>query len=264
MRGGKQTLVCPRTVHSSTVSINTEKIKQTLNIEQLIDNRNENLWTELNREHSITVELTDEPHYGVYSINDESTIYVTRNNLNIASFTHELLHIQIRLKEIYFGPSFELLVRESPELSGIITQQLTEHIGNCMSHILMLPTFIELGFDKKEFIEDYDENKCTKKELQDLKAIYKVRGVYNATAIDFYIAKFIAIKADPKQHINYPKALSELKKLDTGLYNILEKCVLDWKNMPLTKENPWDDDHNSISFELFESLCEWTRNKIIV
>ena len=234
-----------------------------MEITELIDKRNENLWNELNQEHSITVELTDLPHYGVYSINNESVIYVTKNNIDIASFTHELLHIYIRLKEIYFGTSLELLVRESPELSGILSKELTEHFGNCMSHILMLPKFMELGFDKKDFISDYDVNKCTKKEIQDLKDNFKVRGVYNAKAIDFYLGKYIAIKADPKQHINYQKSLTELKKIDSELYNILEKCVSDWKNMPLTKENLWDNDHNSISFELYESLCEWTKNKSI-
>lgn len=234
-----------------------------MDIAQLIDKRNENLWNELNREHSITVELTDEPNYSIYSIDNKSIVYVTRNNPDIGSFTHELLHIYIRLKEIYFGPSFEQLVRESPDLSRIISPRLTEHLGNCMSHILMLPIFIELGFDKREFISDYAENKCTKKETQDLKDNFKVRGVYNSDGIDFYIAKYIAIKADPKKHINYPKSLSELKKLDSGLYNILEKCVSDWKNMPMTRENPLDNDHNSISFGLYESLCEWTKNKTI-
>ena len=229
----------------------------------MIDKRNENLWNELNEEHSITVELTEQPNYGVYSINNESIIYVTRNNIDIASFTHELLHIDIRLKEIYFGTSFELLVRESTELSGIISKELTEHFGNCMSHILMLPKFIELGFDKKDFISDYDVNKCTKKENQDLKDNFKIRGVYNSNAIDFYIGKYIAVKADPKQHINYPKSLAELKKLDSELYNILEKCIIDWKNMPMIRENIWDDDHNSISFELYESLRKWTKNKTI-
>ncbi len=183
-----------------------------------------------------------------------------RHNIDIDSFTHELLHIYIRSKEIYFGPSFENLVRESTELSGILSPNLTEHFGNCMSHILMLPIFIKLGFDKRKFIVDYDENKCTKREIRDLKDSFRVHGIYNSTAIDFYIAKYIAIKADPKQHINYPKSLSELKKLDSGLYNILEKCVSDWNNLPMTKESPWHNDHNSISLELFLSLCEWTKN----
>ena len=235
-----------------------------MEIAPLIDNRNENLWNELNLEHSITVELTEEPHYAIYSNNNESIIYVTKNNLDIGSFTHELLHIYISLKEIYFGPGFERFVRESPEISGIVSSDLTEHFGNCMSHILMLPIFIELGFDKKQFISDYEVNKCTKKEIQELKDNFKVRGVYNAEAIDFYIAKYIAIKADPKRHINYPKSLSELKKLDTGLYNILEKCISSVKSMPLTKENPLDEDYNSICSELCESLCEWTKNKTIV
>ncbi|SDB51385.1 hypothetical protein SAMN03097699_1834 [Flavobacteriaceae bacterium MAR_2010_188] len=128
----------------------------------------------------------------------------------------------------------------------------------------MLPIYLEMGFEKKRFITDYDVNKFTKAELQQLKDSFKIGRSYYGEAVDFYIGKYIAFKADPKLHINYPKSLAELKMLDSKLYGILEKCIEDWKKMPLEKENIWDDEYSSISFEFYEKLNEWSNGKTFV
>ena len=228
---------------------------------KLIDNRNEQLWNDLNNTHSISIDLIDYPNYACDSENNNSRIIVPKNDIDIDSFTHELLHILIRQKELFFGSSFQMLVNGNQILSEIISGELIEHFGNCIDHIKMLPIYLELGFDKKKFITDYDVNKCTKSEIQQLKDNFKIRGSYNSEAVDFYIGKYIAIKADPKQHINYPKSLAELKALDSKLFGILEKCIEDWKKMPIEKENIWDDDYNSISFEFYQNLSDWTEGK---
>ncbi|MCK0134918.1 hypothetical protein [Arenibacter sp. S6351L] len=227
----------------------------------LIDNRNEKLWSDLNNTHSISIELNDYPNYASDSENSNSRIIVPKYDIDINAFTHELLHILIRQKELYLGSSFRHLIIGSELLSQLLSDQLLEHFSNCMDHIKMLPIFLELGFDKKKFIKDYDVNKCTKSEIQQLRQNFKIRGKYYGEAVDFYIAKYIAIKADPKQHINYTKSLNELKNLDSNLFSILEKAVEDWKTMPFEKENIWDDDYNSISFELYQSLSNWTEGK---
>ncbi len=230
---------------------------------ELIDKRNEKLWNELNKTHSISVEYIDIPNYSCYSENDSSTVFVSENNIDANSFTHELLHILIRQKGIYFGSSLTNAISGNPNLNRFFSDGLIEHFGNCMDHIKMLPIYLELGFDKKKFIEDYDENKCTKAEIQDIKSQFKIFGKYNGQAIDYYIAKYIAVKADPKKHLNYDKSLKELNKLDPKLFGILEKCVNDWKNMPLKKANIWDEDYNSISFNFCENLAEWGNGKNI-
>ena len=230
----------------------------------LIDNRNEELWNDLNKTHSISIDLMDYPNYACDSENNNSRIIVPKNDIDIDSFTHELLHVLIRQKELFFGSGFGMLVSENEILSQILSEQLIEHFSNCIDHIKMLPIYLELGFDKKKFITDYDANKCTKSEIQQLKDNFKVRGSYYGEAVDFYIGKYIAIKADPKQHINYPKSLAELKSLDSNLFGILEKCIEDWKKMPLEKENIWDNDYHSISFELYQNLEDWTNGKTFI
>jgi len=230
----------------------------------LIDKRNEKLWNDLNKTHSIDIKLSDYLSYACDSYENNSTILIPKDDICIDSFTHELLHILIRQKGLYFGSSLENLIRGNEILNQILSDNLIEHFGNCIDHIKMLPIYLELGFDRRKFITDYDVNKCSKAEIQQLKDNFKIGRNYYGEAVDFYIGKYIAIKADPKQQINYPKSLNELKKLDSKLYEILDKCIEDWKKMPFEKENIWDDDYRSISFEFYESLTEWTKGRTFV
>ena len=231
----------------------------------LIDSRNEKLWQDLIKSHDIELAVMDYPSYAVDSQNEISTIIIPENDIDINSFTHELLHILLRQKEQFFGARFRNLVLTHEVLNQILSEDLLEHFGNCMDHIKMLPIYLELGFDKKKFIMDYDVNKCTKGEIKQLKDNFKINGsIYYGAGIDFYLAKYIAVKSDPKQHINYPKSLQELKNLDSKLFGVLEKCVVDWNKMPLIKENIMDEDYLSIATDFFESLSEWTEGKTFV
>ncbi len=227
----------------------------------LIDNRNEKLWNDLNKTHSVDIIMLDYPSYAIDSVDDKATIVIPENDIDIDSFTHELLHLLIRRKEQYFGSSLEMFVRGNEILTQIFTDELIEHFANCIDHIKMLPIYLELGFEKKKFISDYDVNKCTKSEIQQIKNNYKIRGKHNGEAIEFYIAKYISIKSDPKQHINYPKSLAELKTIDSKLFGILEKCIAEWKEMSLESKNFGDANYRTISFDLYQSLSDWTENK---
>lgn len=230
----------------------------------LLDNRNRGLWKDLNKSFSISIDIGNYNNYGCYTEGDSAIIYIDENNIDINSFTHELLHVLLHKKEIYFASRLELLISNDNTLLQFLSSELIEHIGNCLNHIKMLPIYLELGFDKKYFISDYDTNKCTKAELIALKNSFKVRGVYNTEIVDFYIGKYIAIKADPKKHINYPKALIELKKIDYSLFDILDKLIVDWNNMPLEKINLWDEDYISVSYDFYENLVEWTKDKTFI
>lgn len=220
----------------------------------LIDDRNERLWEDLSKRHKITLQTANTNSYLCNSKNQTSTIFIPKNNICIDSFTHELLHVLLRDKGIYFGASLKNLISGNNTLSLLITDKLITHFGNCFDHIKMLPIYLELGFDVRKFLADYEENKCTDEEIKDLKNNFVINGSYSKSALDQYIGKFIAIKADPNQFKYYPKCLTELNELDTELYEILGRCFKDWKEMPLEKENIWDSDYYSISYDFYENL----------
>ncbi|MEM6721364.1 MAG: hypothetical protein AAF611_18700 [Bacteroidota bacterium] len=230
----------------------------------LIDSRNESLWNDLNAINSIVVKTSTDTHYSCYSENQSSTIFVPVKNVNINSFTHELLHILIREKEIFFGSSFRLLIESNPVLSNLISDELLEHFGNCMDHIKMLPIYLELGFDEKEFIEDYNVNKFTKSEVNQLKDNFKLGNVHSKNATDFFIGKYISVKADANKNIDYSEVLNELENLDSELFQLLELCFGRWKKMPLESKSLLDDDYRTISLEFYQGLSDWAENKIFI
>lgn len=237
-----------------------------MNLEQLglLDNRNLKLWESLSKTHNIVVKTSNLPYYDCYSQDNDSLIMVTENEYDPAYFTHELLHILLRQKEIFMGASFKLHINSNPDLSRILSENLLDHFGNCLDHIKMLPIYQNLGFETEKFLSDSDENKCTEQELRILKNGFKSDPYYNPEIVDFYFGKYISIKADTIPKANYKNCLEELRKMDEDLFVILDQFITNWEQMPLDKENIWDDDYHSILFDFILKLENWSNTKFFV
>lgn len=138
----------------------------------LIDNRNLGLWNSLIMVHDIEIRKEMRPDYLAFSKSGKTIISVPYDNIDPASFTHELLHIYLRTKDIFIGGGLTLSIKESEILSRIFSDNLIEHIGNCLDHIKMLPEFLDLGFDENDFLSDYSVNKLTDKEILKIKKHY--------------------------------------------------------------------------------------------
>lgn len=193
-------------------------------IHSLLDNRYKDLWEYCNSYANISIKYTNATEYGVYSINENHTIFVPKNNLNPSSFTHELLHIFLEIKGVYIGGSLSLFVK-AEKLRGIFSQSLVDHISNCLAHIKMFPLYLEMGFNLEYFIQDYEQSKFSKSEMEVLRNNFKYRKlffqVYRAKYIDKYIGKYFAMKACPNKNFDYSNGFKLLKELDLDLYNVL-------------------------------------------
>ena len=67
---------------------------------KLIDNRNSDLWNDMLSKFKIHLEKSPEPSYITSYEDDVITIKINEGNINPAPFTHELLHIYLRSKNI--------------------------------------------------------------------------------------------------------------------------------------------------------------------
>ena len=183
-----------------------------------------------------------------YSKDKKTIIYVPNDNLNSASFAHELLHVYLRSKKVFIGSGFALSIKENKVLSRIISEKLIEHVGNCLDHIKMYPVFIKLGYNQTEFIADYFVDKLTNKDIEDIKnhLVEKriFRKVYNASAIDFFIGKFFAANACPNDFFDYK--------------------MIAWKNFDYNDTDPISRSYNLLLFDFIDSLENWTTGKIII
>jgi hypothetical protein len=242
--------------------------RKTVEASGLLDERNSNLWRELNSVHEIETQFDKRKEYRISSQNNKTTIYVPFNDINPASFTHELLHIFLRTKKVLIGGGLQLFINEKPNLSKIFPLTLIEHISNCLEHIKMLPQYLEMDFDRKDFLFDYAENKFTEKELKNLKSNFVSEDlslpIYNASAISFFIGKYFAVKACPNIAFDYSDALNEMQKLDIDLFSILERFLNAWINFDYNDEDPVSGSYHFLMFDFLDEMGTWINGKQII
>jgi len=232
----------------------------------LVESRNAKLWIELKSIHDIEIQLYDCAFYSAYSKNSKSIIYVPKNNISPASFTHELLHILLRTKKIFIGGGLQLNLKEKPTLSKIFTQDLIYHIGNCLDHIKMLPYFLNIGYDRKDFLTDYSINKLSNEDLKHIKnnfhSIFFFKKYYKASAIDCFVGKYFAAKACPNNALDYSIGLNKLKAIDTKLYLILEKFTNAWNDFDCNNQDPITSSYHLFLFDFIDEMENWAVGKV--
>lgn len=229
----------------------------------LLDLRNQKLWDSIQEKYNVSIESRFGGNYGCYSQNDNIIFFIDSNNLCKDSFTHELLHIYLRLKEFYIGASLKLTVRGSRILSNIMSDRLLEHMGNCLDHVKMLPIYLEMGFDRKKFIVDYNIYKCTNEELQEIKKYYRTGRKINISVVDSYIGRIVSIIADPNDEFDYSKDIVELRKIDPFLYQIIEKLFNDCREIKLENRSIFENDDHAVVFNFYKNMKTWMSNNKI-
>jgi hypothetical protein len=252
---------CPTPLIRNVAS-NAKKIH---NMKGLIDFRNENLWKSLNKNYNIKIEDSPNEEYSCYSENNDITFYIVNKNLCKDSFTHEMLHAYLRMNDCFIGAGLKNTIWQSKILTAIMSNNLLEHIGNCLDHVKMLPKYLDMGFERKKFILDYDTRKCSSEELTLLKQNYRQGKKVNPNAVDLYIGKLIGILVDPNDSFDYTKELKNLEKLDPLLYAINTRMINFWSEIKIENRQVIDDDYHSVLFEYYDNLKKWiSKNKISV
>lgn len=238
-------------------------IKQ-LRLKGLIDERNERLFKELNENYTISIVYTEEEkEYSCYSRNKTSTIYVPFNQENAAYFTHELLHILLRQKDIFIGAALQRTLNNNSSLRNIYSSKLIEHMGNCLDHIKMLPVFLELGYDRNSFISDFNLDKCTEYDLRKIEKNFKSWWAYNGSAIDMFIGKLFSIKACPNSQIDYLPKLERLKKVNSTLYAIQQNIFTSWEKVDINEKDILAFNYNDVVIDYQNAMEDWVVGKKI-
>jgi len=237
-----------------------------MSTEGLIDHRNIELWNLLNKDFEIEIVRKISDNYSVYSIDNKATIYVSIDNINSSSFTHELLHIFLRSKQIFISTGLAMGVKENKILSRIMSDNLLEHIGNCLDHIKILPLYLELGYENSEFISDFYTHKLPDSEIQNIKRNYcstiNFKKYYSRSAIDSFIGKFFAAVTCSNEDFNYKEQLIKLKKIDNELFEILERFFIEWRDFDLNDDSPVNNYH-TVEYNFERNLENWARKKTI-
>lgn len=205
----------------------------------LLDSRNAELWNSLIGLQQIEIVREKRSDYLASSKEGRSVIHVNIDNICPASFAHELLHIQLKVKKVFIGSGLTNYLKGIPRLNRMFPDALLDHIGNCLEHVKILPDYLRLGYDVKDFISDYSENKLTDAELMELKVYYKSNRTYHIKAISQFIGKYFAAKACPNDTHDYANRLEELRKVDRKLYSVLDNLMNAWLKLNIEIEEDY-------------------------
>ena len=234
-----------------------------------IDNANMKLWETMNQFFNISIDYSLEDCYSNYFLKGNCIIYVPKMSApDSASFTHELLHLYLPYHKTFIGGAIEGMLKETYPLNIIFDKGLYDHVSNSLEHIKMLPLYLKMGYPIEKFLLDYNDNKLTDDEVDRLCKEYK-KGVfcskYNRMAINCFIGKFFAVKADINTDNHYDRQMAALDKLDHELFLALNYFWNGWVGYDVElKREAWEHDYHELVDKLVNDLTVWSKHRKFV
>lgn len=228
----------------------------------LLESRNILLWQKLSASFKIKVNRGIAPNFSMYITKDTVTITTSNMEFNSSSFTHELLHLDLRFKKVLMGSSLRMFIVKNALLSHLFSEKLIDHIGNCLDHTKMLPEFIKMGYNADEFLHDFNEIKLEPELTKLISDLFKNENdYYNSIAVDSYIGKYFACKACPNAKFVYEDRLNELKLIDSELFDALDEFWNEWLEFDINNDSVTNDYH-MILFRFLDALESWAGQKL--
>lgn len=233
-----------------------------------LDDANRCLWDMMNQSFHITIDYSSEDCFANYLQNGNCIIYVPKmKEPDSASFTHELLHLYLPYHNTFIGSALKGMLKETYPLNIIFDKGLYDHVSNSLEHVKMLPLYLKMGYPINKFLLDYNDNKLTDDEVDLLYNSYK-KGIvpqkYNYLAINCYIGKFFAVKADINTKNHYDRQMALLDKLDHELFSALNNFWNGWIDYDIEqKREVWDNNYHELVVVLVNDLVVWSKHKKI-
>ena len=237
-----------------------------IDVSLYLDNANRPLWEEMSSLFNISVEYGKEKCYANFQKGQDCTIFVVKGEKPCpASFTHELLHLYLPSKQISIGGAIRGLFQGQTPHNLIFNKELYDHLSNSLSHIKMFPLFVQMGYPAETFLQDYECFKLTDSELETLVQHYKsgiFKKKYHPQAVNCFIGKFFAAKADVNPNNNYDKSLLKLKQIDPQLDSVLDGFWNSWVEYDVDlRREVWEDDYRQLVNEFCDGITEWGKGK---
>lgn len=226
----------------------------------LIDDLNIDLWDELSKIYEVELIASPEQNYRSKVSGNIATIYINENELSSISFTHELLQLYLKSKNVKIAEDFDNALKNSDRIDTLFSNGLKEHIINCLENELILPVFLKMGYKNQVFTADFNAPKINKKMLDILLKRYTNNGSYDREAVEFFIGTFLAMKSCNNRSFNYHKYFIAFQKLDKRLYVLLSDFWLDWKTYDFQDV---DDQYDKILQYFINDIKNWISKKTI-
>ena len=230
-----------------------------IDISRLINDRNRAMFKKVESKYILNFEPSYNGEHSVYTIQNNMTFYIPVGIYSPDSFTHELLHGYIDYHEAFIGGNFKITMWQSNIYKQIFDAPLAEHITNCIVHTLMLPLYLQMGFERSKFLYDYDTFKAEPGIINLIAIHYRQGNQYNYTAIRNFIGKYFAFQCDPNPAFDYTFELAQFKKIDRHLYQIIDSYFLQWADYDFT--NDLNSSYQDKNAYLYSQMKAWLNGK---
>jgi hypothetical protein len=201
-----------------------------MKLEENINNQNIELWNELKSQFDFKLIYSEnEISWRVNNEKRPIEIYTSSKTPDIASFTHELLHVYIESKGMSTDRELLNSMCGTDSIQILTTDALFARIHNYCCHTKMFPYFVEMGFEENSFIAD--RIKFGNSSYYILRIMFLFKKT-RALAVTNFIGHSVALFNDNEtaNRKNTLKSLKRLKKLNPSLFKIVEDFNNRWRN----------------------------------
>jgi hypothetical protein len=190
-------------------------------IDSLVDNRNQALYTEITAQLPLQLEPSTIPYWGSQFGQESATIFMVPTEHPVASFTHELLHLKLRL---------DGLVRPTAFTARQLEMDTVNFFYNELAHHKMFPLFLGMGFQPNEFYSQLDAAQSHDLLAIDLARLRMRRRAERSLLTGLDVARpYMLIYAPAELRasmVRYAQQLDELA--DRRFLRMLDDTLIEW------------------------------------
>jgi len=225
-------------------------------IGKLVDHRNRDLWNLIDANFDVKIKYTRKPWASVYCKGSSVIFRLPKKDLSPDSFTHELLHVYLKHKEVNIGAAIQNMVIGNQNLKRLFNPDLFSHIGNCLDHVKILPIYLQLGFDRANFISDYNDNGFTLTRFQSMELFFKANSL-SSSAFPEYVGAIIGMFAEPNVSFDHSALKLRYRNLDEALYMCVETLFKSWDQVNINSTDVMETSYHEVANEFIFNIEDW-------
>lgn len=191
-----------------------------LTLEQLLDERNKDLYDEIARHRDVTILHIPGKLWREKSDDRSVTISVAESNTPSAAFAHELLHAKLEIAGM----------REPYSTASEAGRQLVHWLYESFVHMRMSEEFINLEYKPEEFFADIDVHEIRSTVPADLKAVEMLHAKKQHVDARRYAPPYLMLSVPPELS-EFTKWRKHFEKIiPAKVRQTIDDIVTDWRN----------------------------------
>jgi hypothetical protein len=219
----------------------------------------------LDRYPDLTIEEISSGDSGVWSNDVDVKILINIKGDWNSALTHEMLHLYLNCLKI--NPC-SILSQKSFDhfwIRQIFDKSDLDNTGNLMSHIKMLPLFLDLQYKEELFITNYNVREAKTSIIEDLKDAYpglKRDEELTKNYVKWFFFQLNLIKGCLNKKIKYFDDSEILRKTDPDLFGIINNFWDKWNMINIHGGSESEAQINNIVDALYLGINDYVEAKL--